>query len=103
MTQVNEFKKEKKADMKEQKADAKQLEQEMKVLQSDTKVFQSDMKAFQYDIVQAVKMFEAAVELSMLPLRCQGRCRSVDAAVEVFRLLSRCDAAIKVSRLLSRC
>jgi hypothetical protein len=39
ITQVNEFKKEIKADTKEWKADAKQLEQEIKVLQSDTKVF----------------------------------------------------------------
>jgi hypothetical protein len=28
------------------------------------------MKAFQYDIVQAVKMFEAAVELLRPPSRC---------------------------------
>jgi hypothetical protein len=47
--------------------------------------------------------------VSRLLSRCRGRCRSVKAAVEVFeaavevlRLLLRCDAAVKVLRPLSK-
>jgi hypothetical protein len=58
MTQVNEFKKEIKADTKEWKADAKQLEQEMKVLQSD----------------KGLQSVEAAVKMSRLLSRCQSCC-----------------------------
>jgi hypothetical protein len=45
----------------------------------------------------ADEVFEAAVELSRPLSSCQGRRRSVEAAVEVLGLPSRC------SRLLSNC
>jgi hypothetical protein len=58
----------------------------------------------------AVEVFQAAVEVSRLLLRCGGCCEGVEAAVEVSRLLLRCgsccggvEAAVKVSRLLWRC
>jgi hypothetical protein len=41
--------------------------------------------------------------VSRLLSKCRSRCRGVNAAVEVLRLLSRCEAAVEVSRLLSRC
>jgi hypothetical protein len=56
-------------------------------------------------------VFKAAVEVSRplsrcsRPLsKCPGRCRSVEAAVEVLKPPSRCsEAAVEVWRLLSRC
>jgi hypothetical protein len=45
---------------------------------------------------------KAAVEVSRLLSRCRGRRRSVEAAVEVLRPLSKCRAAVEVLRLLSR-
>jgi hypothetical protein len=50
----------------------------------------------------AVEVFKAAVEVSRLLLRCGGCCEGVEAAVEKSRLLSRCGSCSGVSRLLSR-
>jgi hypothetical protein len=49
-----------------------------------------------------VEVFEAAVEVSRPLSKCPCRCRSVEAAVEVWKLLSKREAAVEMLRLLLR-
>jgi hypothetical protein len=46
---------------------------------------------------------EAAIEMSRPLSSCRSRCRGIEAAVEVARLLSRCQGCHRGARPLSRC